>query len=93
MHDNNIYIADRYSLMILHQTNIEFICGDAGGDGALNILDVAYIINYLYRGGPAPYPIESADMDSSGGINILDITRLINYLYKGGPAPACPDYY
>ena len=68
----------------------DWICGDASGEGNVNILDVTFIINYLYRGGPAPDPIESADCNASGGVNILDATYLISYLYKGGPAPVCP---
>jgi len=65
-------------------------CGDTNGDGAINILDITYLINYLYRGGPAPDPLGKADVNSDGTVNILDITYLINYLYKGGPAPDCP---
>ena len=61
--------------------------GDANSDGNINILDVTFIINYLYRGGPAPDPLQKADPDCSGAINILDITHIINYLYKGGAAP------
>ena len=67
-----------------------FLCGDANSDGLMNILDVTFLINYLYKGGTAPDPIESGDVNSSETINILDITYLINYLYKGGPAPVCP---
>jgi parallel beta-helix repeat protein len=64
-------------------------CGDANEDGNINILDVNYIIAYLYKGGPEPVPVECvADADGNGNINILDTTFLINYLYKGGPAPS-----
>ena len=66
-----------------------YICGDASGNGAINILDATFMINYLYKGGAAPDPLESADMNGSGGINILDVTYLISYLYMGGPAPIC----
>ena len=31
-----------------------FICGDANADQGVNILDVVYIINYKYKGGPEP---------------------------------------
>jgi len=65
-------------------------CGDANDDGILNLLDVSYLINYLYREGAPPEPLEVADVDSSGAVNILDITYLINYLYRGGPVPVCP---
>jgi len=66
-----------------------WLCGDSDATGALNILDVTYIINYLYKSGPAPDPIEAADADGSGMINLLDVTFLINYLYKSGPEPLC----
>ncbi len=66
------------------------ICGDANGNGAVNILDVSFIINYLYKHGPAPNPLQSADVNHSGGVNILDVSYLINYLYKQGPALNCP---
>jgi len=69
----------------------DFICGDADGSGAINILDGTYLINYLYRDGPPPVPLDEAgDVDGGGSINILDVTYLINYLYRGGPAPVCP---
>ncbi len=29
-------------------------CGDVNASGTLNILDVSYLINYLYKSGPAP---------------------------------------
>jgi uncharacterized protein (TIGR02145 family) len=29
-------------------------CGDVNSDGKLNLLDVSYTINHLYRGGPEP---------------------------------------
>jgi len=29
-------------------------CGDANGDSNVNILDITYLIGYLYMGGPAP---------------------------------------
>jgi len=69
-----------------------FVCGDADSTGAVNILDITYLINYLYKGGPEPKPLESGDVNFNGeylGINLLDITYLINYLYKEGPELDC----
>jgi immune inhibitor A len=68
----------------------DFICGDANGNGTINALDITFLINYLYKGGAAPDPLESADVNSSGAVNALDITYMINYLYRGGNAPNCP---
>lgn len=71
-------------------TALLWICGDADGSESINILDVTAIINYLYKGGSSPAPIEAADVNNSGSINILDVTAIINYLYKSGPELNCP---
>jgi hypothetical protein len=72
-----------------------YVCGDTDGDEeeAVNILDIVYLINYLYKGGPEPLcePVSvCADVNTDDDINILDIVYLINYLYKSGPEPVCP---
>ncbi len=63
--------------------------GNCNSDQAINILDITYMINYLYKDGPLPIPYElcSADPGGNCSANILDITYLISFLYKGGPAP------
>ena len=61
--------------------------GDANQDWQVNILDAVFLINFLYKGGPAPIPIVMGDVNGSCSINLLDITHIINYLYKGGPTP------
>jgi hypothetical protein len=63
------------------------MAGDCNGDSVINLLDVTNLINYLYKDGPAPEPIESADPNCDEAVNILDGTYLINYLYKDGPEP------
>ncbi len=65
------------------------ICGDINNDLAINLLDITYLISYLYKDGPAPASPDMADVNSDSQINILDITYLIAYLYKGGAAPSC----
>ena len=66
-----------------------YLCGDADRSNSVNILDVSYLVTYLYKNGPAPIPETAGDVNSSGSCNMLDITYLINYLYKGGAAPNC----
>jgi len=70
--------------------NCAFICGDLNGDTDVNILDVTYYINYLYKEGPAPDPIDASDVNNDGNSNLLDITYLIGFLYDDGPPPNCP---
>jgi len=88
---NNIICGRTVSLspFVVAKPEITYICGDADGSGAVNLLDITFLISYLYKGGPVPDPVEAADADGSGGINLLDCTYLINYLYKGGPPPQC----
>lgn len=63
--------------------------GDANGDGVINIADVMYMINYLYRGGPYPVSFEAGDGNCDDDHSLLDVVILINFLYKGGRAPGC----
>lgn len=68
----------------------EYVCGDSNGDGSVNLLDITFLINYLYKDGEPPDPVEAGDANGDGSINLLDITYLIDYLYRGGPEPICP---
>lgn len=66
------------------------LCADVNIDASVNILDITWLIDYLYKNGPPPLFPTTADVNRDGTVNILDITYLINYLYKGGPEPDCP---
>ena len=63
--------------------------GDANGDGTINIGDVMYMVNYLYRSGPYPASFEAGDANCDGVHGILDVLILVNFLYKGGRPPGC----
>jgi hypothetical protein len=67
-----------------------FTCGDANGDGNINVGDAVYIINYIFRAGPAPTPLEAGDANGDGNINVGDAVYIINYIFRAGPAPVCP---
>jgi hypothetical protein len=68
----------------------DYICGDANGDTKINLLDVSYVISNLYRSGPEPNPVQSADVNHDGKMNLLDVSYIISYLYRSGPTPNCP---
>ncbi len=74
--------------------NTNYICGDANGDGDVNLLDILSLISFLYDtpAGPAPNPLGSGDANGDGDVNLLDILYLIAYRYNtpAGPAPVCP---
>lgn len=64
-----------------------YTCGDADGNNLVTISDAVYLISYIFSGGPAPDPIESADADCNSLVTISDAVYLISYIFSGGPAP------
>jgi photosystem II stability/assembly factor-like uncharacterized protein len=61
--------------------------GDVNLDLQITISDVVFLVNYLFKGGPAPSPSFLGDVDCSGAVEIADVIYLVSYLFKGGPAP------
>jgi hypothetical protein len=64
-------------------------CGDCNGDGAVDLADVVYMVNYLFLNGPAPQPSEAGDANCSGGVDLADAVYIVNWLFIGGPPPGC----
>ena len=46
--------------------------GDMNGDDHLNITDGVYLLDFLFRGGPAPHCETIADANSDGQANLTD---------------------
>ncbi|MFH1201672.1 MAG: S8 family serine peptidase [Candidatus Omnitrophota bacterium] len=65
------------------------LCGDVNGDAVINICDVTYLNNFLYRHGPGPAPLLSGDVNADQRVDKLDIIYLTNYLFNHGPGPLC----
>ncbi|MCP4703222.1 MAG: hypothetical protein GY865_01320 [candidate division Zixibacteria bacterium] len=68
----------------------EILCGDPNSDFEINILDIVFMINGIYKDGPGPGPIEISDVNDDESVDILDIVGMINAIYKAGPALNCP---
>jgi len=64
-----------------------YIRGDANFDQQIDLGDVIYLINYLYKDGPPPLPFFSGDVTGDMMVDISDVVYLINYLYREGPPP------
>jgi parallel beta-helix repeat protein len=81
---------DRYPLMHPWDgTPIIPPCGDASGDGSINSADIVRLINYLFIGGPEPWPaLCIGDVNTDGSVNSADVSYLINYIFVGGPGPS-----
>ncbi|MFQ5498282.1 MAG: hypothetical protein ACE5FH_01300 [Candidatus Zixiibacteriota bacterium] len=77
-------IVDDGSLTVL-----SFMCGDMQGDLSTDIVDLTYLIDFLFAGGPPPNPFAAGnvDCDIGGGVDIVDLTYYVDFLFSGGPDP------
>ena len=60
--------------------------GDANGDGAVNVLDVVSIVNYILAGGDGLDDCGEAvsDYNGDGAVNVLDVVGIVNMILAGG---------
>jgi hypothetical protein len=65
--------------------------GDFNKDGCIDVSDLVFAINYLYRIGPAPDPLELGDVNCDEKVNAADVVFLINYLFRNGWPPNCQE--
>jgi hypothetical protein len=68
-------------------TGIPYSRGDFNSDGSIDLGDVVFAINHVYRSGPAANPLENGDANCDEAVDISDVVYLINYLFKNGPPP------
>ena len=61
--------------------------GDVDPYAGITVSDLTYMVNYLFRQGLPPNPLEAGDANCDGQVAISDLTFLVNYLFKGGPEP------
>jgi subtilisin family serine protease len=64
-----------------------YVAGDANGDDLVDVADIVFLINYLYRSGTEPDPLAAGDPNADCVVDVADIVYLLNYLYRSGPAP------
>jgi len=72
---------------------LDCICGDVNADGNVGLVDIVYMINWMFKGGSDLCPPIMGDVDFTRRISLSDIVYLINYSFRGGPAPDCTRYY
>ncbi|MGB2769551.1 MAG: dockerin type I repeat-containing protein, partial [Candidatus Zixiibacteriota bacterium] len=88
--DNVLNRQEKHLVYDTRTTVISYWRGDANGDGLVDVGDVVYLINYLYKGGPPPDPLAAGDVNCDGIVDLGDVVYLVNYLFRGGPPPGCP---
>lgn len=90
----DVEVSDPYSSDTKHVKLVVFKCGDADDSGDdPNVADLVFLVNYLFKGGAAPFIVESGNVDSITGagnpIDVADLTYYVNYLFKSGDALIC----
>ena len=81
----------------VYRLTFGILCGNIdglSGSSSTNILDLTFIVDFIFRGGPIPPSIDAANVDgivSPGGnhVDILDLVYVVDYLFRGGPPAVC----
>ena len=64
------------------------LTGDANVTGSITSADIIHVVNFVFKGGPAPEPIAAAgDVNCDTSITAADIIYLVNFVFKGGTGP------
>lgn len=64
------------------------ICGDSNADTTVDLGDIVYLVNYIYKDGPEPrFRMCIGDCNNDTVVDNGDMVYLIDYLFNGGLAP------
>ncbi len=66
-----------------------YVFGDGNGDGEFNVSDLTFVIDLMFRGGPAPLNLAVLDMNCDSDTNVSDLTIIIDALFRGGELVPC----
>jgi beta propeller repeat protein len=86
---NNEALITSNKIAVYNLQCLSYVCGDATGDKRINIGDVIYLVNYIFKGAQAPAVLSLSDINGDSIVTAGDVIYLINYLFKSGPAPIC----
>lgn len=67
--------------------------GNADGDpdDRTDIMDLIYLVEWMWGNGPQPLCMEEADADGNGQTDAMDLVYLVAWFWESGPEPAsCP---
>jgi len=63
---------------------------DSNGDGAHDLTDIVFTLNFLFLGGIPPDCMDAADANDSGDLDLTDPVATANWQFLAGAAPPFP---
>ncbi|KPJ62305.1 hypothetical protein AMJ44_15790 [candidate division WOR-1 bacterium DG_54_3] len=60
----------------------DVIPGDTNSDGIVDVADLVYLIDHLYRGKKPPRPLSLGDFLQDNEVNLGDVIALINFVLR-----------
>jgi len=90
----DVEVSDSFSSATQHVKLVVFKCGDADDNGDdPNVVDLVFLVDFLFKGGEAPFILESGNVDGIDGpgglIDVADLTYYVDYIFKGGDPLIC----
>jgi hypothetical protein len=79
--------SGNFDAVVVRIEDIDYVCGDADGNGVASISDAVFLSNYIFAAGREPEPLLAADVDCNLLINISDVVYLISFVFGGWPQP------
>lgn len=68
-----------------------FVRGDANADGAVDVSDALFLVNWLFSTGPPGQCNRAGDVDANGAVQgLVDTLYLLGFLFNGGAPPPVP---
>jgi len=87
------FINNYQSCCIADRGNIDGGPDDGTLANSLDIEDLVYLVDFMFRAGPSVVCFEEADIDGSGEepLDIEDLVFLVDFMFRAGPPPLpCP---
>ncbi|HVR76442.1 MAG TPA: LamG-like jellyroll fold domain-containing protein [Planctomycetota bacterium] len=67
-----------------------FVRGNSNADQRVDIADVVFILNWLFRGGLVPPCIAAANASSTESVDVASAIYILHFLFLGGSPPGAP---
>lgn len=85
------YAETAWSAPLAVQAGCCTLRGDVTGDNKVIVSDLTYLVNFLFKAGPASPCVDHPDLNNDNKVIVSDLTYLVNFLFKGGTAPIVCD--